>query len=50
MIFKEWWKVFLKDNLTCINHQEDFKKAWNAAYNEGYQDAVKIENEIRKES
>lgn len=28
LTFEEWWKGFVKDNMSCTNHRKDFKKAW----------------------
>ena len=31
MTFEQWWKEYLKDNLSCINYHKDFKACWDAA-------------------
>ncbi len=31
MTFDEWWREYLKENLSCINYRRNFKDAWKAA-------------------
>lgn len=43
MTFKEWWKIYLKDHMSCINYRRDFERCWKEAQKQATSNFVMIE-------
>ena len=50
MTFEQYWNVFIKDNMACLNYKNDFKKVWLAAQNEILKDTIGKLDYVKKQA